>query len=334
MLINKDITFSDYDELEQFDEIKVKRTPMRSRKLGWDNNYYDHGIEIYKSMNRFMEAAVNKPYDQVYSDFCKKFKPWECRVDTRQYFKSYFVGRWRRKPDFIVDDEGYIRDNDPYGPIKRTTSIPKEVVETTYMIFHEDKAKKYGIGYDELIQLFGKRAGVRIWWLDKKIHISRYNNAIYTDNADRCLKPAVDKYRKIYKLSVRYFSDNEVKQRLLKEVFEPNGYILYDVLNYNDYRARKYRKEGQDKSNKDNRILDKTTSEFWDNYNINEKSRHLKTEFNKHGLKIKLPNGLDGNIMEVNGETLDISPNKADDLIKNTYDQNELLYNIITNIKD
>lgn len=330
MLINKDITNSDYSE---FEDLKARRSPMRSRKLGWDNNYYDHGVEIYRSMNRFMDASINKPYNQVYSDFCKKFKPWECRTDTRKYFKSYFIGRYGRKPVFVVDDNGYIRDNNLYKPNRRKTSIPKEIVETTHMIFHEDQAKKYGVGYDELIQLFGKKLGRRLWNIDKKIHISRYNNAIYTDNADRYLKPAMDKYRKINKLPIRYFSDNEVKRRLLNEIFKSNGYIIYDVLNYNDYRARKYRKEAHDKSKKNNRIADKMVSEFWDNYNINEKSKNIKTEFNKHGLHITLPNGLNGSVMIIEGELVDISPNSVEKIINNTYDKGHMLLNIINNIK-
>lgn len=331
MLINRDVTLLDYDELEQLDKIKIKRSPMRSRKLGWDNNYYKHGAEIYGKMNRFMRGSVGKLYNQVYSDFCKKFKPWECGVNTRNYFKLYFQGPWGREPSLVVDDTNYVHYN-TYKSTKHQTKIPKEVVETTYMEYQRD-AEKYGIDDYVLSNIFGRTYAFKFWWLHEKIHVERYNNIIYTENTDRCLKPIMDNYRNIHKLPVKYFSDNEVKQRLLKKMFKPDGYILYDVLNYNDYRARKYRKERRDQIKRNKRIANKIKNEFWTNYNFSENSSHIKSKFIKHGMLINLPHGLEGDIMIVDGEEINVSPNTIKNIISNTYSKNHLLNNLINSIK-
>lgn len=190
---------------------KLDNLPQReaiSQKRGWwMYKYRNEGV--WEIARRVINANIGKSYDQAYSIFCKKLKPWQ----DRNYFKDEFVPRrYYYRISYYVDDNGliqkiihnktkkpiYIYSND-YKSIlvHKDSGIPKEHFEEIIEKINRYSSKHLGYVYNKKYKVNEKYT-----WLHKCKLLPQWQHIYATD------KDFVEKIISGSKLEVTSYKDH------------------------------------------------------------------------------------------------------------------------------
>ena len=159
----------DYENLPKHESMRVKM---------WIDDNYHWNREAYLWIDRFLESAVGKNFDDIYSKVCERFRK-KNNIGFRQVFKSYIdpYSRSRRHNDYYLDEDRIIRKYEPIVKNKcKSYTLEINGITKTYYIGNPIRSKEY----------YEKRNAERKAAREYKAHLEEYHRQML--NTDKVIK--------------------------------------------------------------------------------------------------------------------------------------------------
>ena len=229
----------------------VTKLPMHKRidkngKVIHGYKYYDHGIQIYKDIDIFLDGHIGQEFDYVFSKFCLKFPKTVGRINTRAEFLSKFSSRYG-KWDYFIDENGKIQAEKRYIKPRNEVKVyyddepTKVVVKPNVHLLEQSSAIKAYI-----YKTLGKEV-YNIIMEGKEIPKVEFNK--YLRNAPYCFKNELSLLAsKHLKLFPRWGRSGSTT--VFEQLFKEYEYRRFDVLKEGTPEYDKYMAEEKDRKNK------------------------------------------------------------------------------------
>lgn len=153
----------------------------RSNKDGYISHYGDGRKlqDFFRWLKSFLKSCIGKSFDEAYSKVCRKYPNNIGDVSPRERFKEWI--RW----DYIIDDEGIIREGVRHKRPKKAVKIPIRKIGETYKFYRWRLLYSYAF-----YKVFGYRQGSEIQRTGK-LSRDQYMRAIhshYWDMLSDCIE--------------------------------------------------------------------------------------------------------------------------------------------------
>lgn len=229
----------------------VTKLPMhkhidKNGKVIHGYKYYDHGIQIYKDIDIFLDGHIGQEFDFVFSKFCIKFPKTVGRINTRAAFLSKFsskYGLW----EYFIDDDGKIQAAKRYIKPRNEVKVyyddePSKVVvkPNVHLLEQSSAIKSY------MYRTLGKEV-YNIIMEGKEIPKVEFDK--YLRNAPYCFKNELSllasKHLNLFPRWGRSCSTS-----IFDQLFKEYEYRRFDVLKEGTPEYDKYMAEEKDRKNK------------------------------------------------------------------------------------
>lgn len=130
----------------------------------YPDKHYSKQCRFYRYLPRFLDKNIGKPFNEVFSKFCKEHSEYIGSLNTRSKFKEQFIEYcpenrhlWK-KPCFRIDPDGRIQYTDEKKKVKHGNR--RNLYETNtefYYVFNIGLLKKYPSFDNCLYNILGKQ---------------------------------------------------------------------------------------------------------------------------------------------------------------------------------
>lgn len=229
----------------------VTKLPMhkhidKNGKVIHGYKYYDHGIQIYKDIDIFLDGHVGQEFDFVFSKFCLKFPKTVGRINTRAEFLSKFSSRYGAW-EYFIDENGKIQAAKRYIKPRNEVKVyyddepSKKVVKPNVHLIEQSSAIK-----SYIYKTLGKEV-YNVIMEGKEIPKVEFDK--YLRNAPYCFKNELSLLAsKHLKLFPRWSRSGSIT--IFDQIFKEYEYRRFDVLKEGTPEYDKYMAEEKDRKNK------------------------------------------------------------------------------------
>ena len=229
----------------------VTKLPMhkhidKNGKVTQGYKHYDHGIQIYKDIDIFLDGHIGQEFDFVFSKFCLKFPKTVGKVNTRAEFLSKFSSRYG-KWEYYIDAAGKIQAEKRYIKPRNEVKVyyydepAKKVVKPNVYLLEQSSAIKAYI-----YKTLGKDV-YNIIMEGKEIPKVEFDK--YLRNAPYCFRNEISLLAsKHLNLFPRWGRSGSTS--IFDQLFKEYEYRRFDVLKEGTPEYDKYMAEEKDRKNK------------------------------------------------------------------------------------